>query len=142
MTTRLQGLGDEAFREKYLDYDELTAQVHAWKEAYPDLVRLRSIGKSGEGRELWLLEIGAALAEPRPAVWIDGNMHASELCGSSAALVIASDALAVHRGEDRGLPKTVVEKIKGIHFYILPRFSPDGAEAILKSGRYVRSSPV
>ena len=27
-------------------------------------------------------------------------------------------------------------------FYILPRVSPDGAEAVLKSGRYVRSSPV
>src|SRR5690606_31454287 len=26
-------------------------------------------------------------------------------------------------------------------FYVVPRISPDGAEAVLKSGRYIRSSP-
>jgi hypothetical protein len=36
----------------------------------------------------------------------------------------------------------VREILKEVTFYILPRISPDGAEAVLKSGRYVRSSPV
>ena len=42
--------------------------------------------------------IGRNPDEARPAVWIDGNMHASEVCGSSVALAIAEDIIALHRG--------------------------------------------
>ncbi len=80
----------------------------------------------------------------RPGVWVDGNMHASELCGSSAALAIAEDAIRLHTHpaeELHGLPAHVRERLRGVLFHILPRMSPDGAEAVLKTGRYVRSVP-
>ena len=72
------------FRQKYLDYRELNAQLLAWAEAHPDFVRLTSIGRSAEGRDIPLLVIGHDPDEQRPAVWVDGNMHATELAGSSA----------------------------------------------------------
>src|SRR4051812_26234916 len=74
------------FRQKYLDYRELNEQLLAWAEAHPDFVRLTSIGQSAEGRDIPLLIIGRDPDEARPAVWVDGNMHATELCGSSVAL--------------------------------------------------------
>ena len=132
------------FRTRYLDYDELTAQVRAWASAHPDIVRLESIGKTAEGRELWLLTIGPEPDRVRPGVWVDGNMHAVELCGSSAALAIAEDAIRLHThpGEElHGLPLHVRERLRGVLFYVLPRMSPDGAESVLKTGRYVRSVP-
>ena len=132
------------FRTGYLDYDELTAQVRAWASAHPDIVRLESIGKSTEGRELWLLTIGTEPDRVRPGVWVDGNMHAVELCGSSAALAIAEDAIRLHThpgDELHGLPKHVRERLRNVLFYILPRMSPDGAEGVLKAGRRVRSVP-
>jgi len=133
-----------AFREHYLDYAELTAQLRAWADAHPQLVHLESIGRSPEGRELWVLTIGPEPDRLRPAVWVDGNMHASELCGSSAALAIAEDVIALHTRADaecHGLPAHVRERLREVLFYILPRMSPDGAEAVLKTGRYVRSVP-
>ncbi|HYY62727.1 MAG TPA: M14 family metallopeptidase, partial [Burkholderiales bacterium] len=130
------------FREKYLRYEELTRILHEWARAHPDFVRVTSIGSSAEGRELWLAEIGREPDRRRAAAWIDGNMHAVELCGSSVALAIAEDVIALHRGEDRyQLPEHVRERLKGILFYVLPRMSPDGAEAVLRDGRYVRSNP-
>ena len=130
------------FREKYLRYEELTRILHEWARAHPDFVRVTSIGKSAEGRDLWLLEIGREPDRRRAAAWVDGNMHAVELCGSSVALAIAEDVIALHRGEDRHqLPEHVRERLKGILFYVLPRMSPDGAEAVLRDGRYVRSNP-
>jgi hypothetical protein len=79
-------------------------------------------------------------------VWIDGNLHASELCGSSAALAIAEDVIGLHLGEKRHgaatLPAHMVEAIRDTLFYVVPRISPDGAEAVMKTGKYVRSSPV
>ena len=74
------------FRQKYLDYEALTAQLERWANAFPDFVRKESLGTSLEGREIWLLKIGKDPDRIRPAVWVDGNMHASELCGSSLAL--------------------------------------------------------
>src|SRR6185436_13573949 len=78
----------------------------------------------------------------RPAVWVDGNMHATELCGSSVALAIAEDVIRIHRKEATELPSHMQEALRDALFYVVPRMSPDGAEAVLKHGRYVRSSPI
>ena len=140
----MMGRMGNSFRERYLDYEELTAHVRSWADAHPDIVRLESIGKTGSGRELWLLTIGPDPDNVRPGVWVDGNMHAVEVCGSSAALAIAEDAIRLHThpGEAlHGLPAHVMERLRGVLFYILPRMSPDGAEEVLKTGRAVRSVP-
>lgn len=136
-----------SFRTSYLDYDALTAQLHAWAQAYPDVVRLTSIGTSEEGRELWLLTLGANPDVEQPTVWVDGNMHATELAGSSVALEIAWRKIQLHvSGDDAGagphrLPAHLREAIKRTRFFVLPRMCPDGAETALKTGRYVRSNP-
>jgi hypothetical protein len=129
------------FRDRYLSYDELTSQLRAWAEAFPQLVSLRSLGQSPEGRELWLLVIGPEPERARPAVWVDGNMHAVELAGSSVALAIAEEAIALHLDGAPRLPSAVLRAAKDALFYVMPRMSPDGAESILTSGRYVRSVP-
>src|SRR5438105_2865676 len=130
------------FREKYLRYEELSRVLQDWAHAHPEFVRVKRIGKSAEGRDLWILEIGREPGRRRAAAWVDGHMHAVELCGSIVTLAIAEDVIALHRGEDRhDLPTHVRERLKGILFYVLPRMSPDGAEAVLRDGRYVRSNP-
>lgn len=132
------------FRRRFLRYAELTEQVHRWADAFPDIVRVSSIGRSGAGRELWLVTIGREPDRVRPAVWIDGNMHASELCGSSVALAIAEDAIRLHAEPDgavHGLAPHVADTLRDVLFYVLPRMSPDGAEEVLSTGRYVRSTP-
>src|SRR5438034_9408441 len=101
------------FRNSYQINEELSHNVQGWASAQPDLVRVASIGKSPEGRDLWLLEIGADPDRLRAAAWVDGNMHASEVCGSSVALAIAEDVIALHRGKDRlDLPAHVKEHLK------------------------------
>lgn len=134
------------FRKKYLDYAELTGQLALWAKRHEPIARLSVLGLSAQGREIPLLTIGRHAQQMRPAVWIDGNMHASELCGSSVAMAIAEDLLAIHQGADRAggapLPPHMAQAIRDTLFYVVPRISPDGAEAVLKSGRYLRSSPV
>ncbi len=104
------------FRTKYLDYAELMQQVREWSSKHPELVRLESLGKTAEGRDIPVVVIGRDPDEIRPAVWIDGNMHASELCGSSVALAIAEDIIGIHLGARRhgneSLPAHMAEAIK------------------------------
>ena len=134
------------FRHQYLDYAELMTQLHAWVERHPGVAHLSTIGTSAQGRDIPLLTIGREPDRKRPAVWVDGNIHASEVCGSSVALAIAEDLLALHGGRNEAggkpLPAHLAEVLRETLFYIVPRISPDGAEAVLKTGRYVRSSPV
>lgn len=130
------------FRRTYLDDTRLTSQLQAWADAYPDLCRLTSLAVTPEGRNVWLLTIGRDPERIRPAVWVDGNMHAAELAGSSVALAIAEDALRVHLDPaSLELPAALLDRLRDVLWYVCPRISPDGAETVLTTGRSVRSVP-
>jgi len=134
------------FRDHYLDNQQLAAQLTAWATAHPEFVGLSTLGLSALGQDILLLTIGRNPEMQRPAVWIDGNMHATEVCGTSVALAIAQDVIAIYGGSNtaggKPLPSHMADAIRNTLFYVAPRLSPDGAEAILKTGHYVRSSPV
>ena len=56
---------------------ELTELLHTVATARPELVQLRSIGKSHEGRDIWLVTVTATATGPdtdKPALWVDGNI--------------------------------------------------------------------
>ncbi len=131
------------FRERYLSYADLEAQLRAWADAYPDLVRLTTLGKTTEGRDLWLLTLGKDPDRARPSVLVDANMHATELCGSSVALAIAEDFLRLHPEPDAALHALPAhaQRLREILVHVVPRMSPDGAETILSTARYVPQQP-
>jgi hypothetical protein len=131
------------FRSRFLDFEELTLQLRRWAEAFPEFVSLASIGASEEGRDLWLLTIGRDPTRLRPAAWIDGNIHASELSGSSVCLAIAEDLIRAFAGGPLvDLPAHLTEWLRAdVLFYVLPRMCPDGAERVLARRHFVRSNP-
>lgn len=129
-----------SFRRELIGYDALTTQLQEWAAEYPDFVTLESAGKSGDGRELWVLVVGREPSRARPAAWVDGNMHAPELAGTNVCLAIAEDLIALHSGRSK-LPAPMSETLAEMLVYIMPRMSPDGAEVVLGQGRYVRSVP-
>ncbi len=137
----LEPLSPPSFTQRYLDYDSMTAVLTDWAASHPTLARLTSLAKTPEGRDVWLLTIGTALDEKRPIAWVDANMHASELCGTNVALAIAHAVLRFHATGESNLPAPVAEVLRDIHVCVMPRMSPDGAEAVLTQGRFIRSVP-
>lgn len=130
------------FRSRYLTYAELSEQLAAWAAAMPGVVRLESLTKSEGGRDVWLVTIGPEPDRARPAAWLDGNIHASELCGSSVCLAVIEDLLRAHAGAPLvDLPEHVRALIVGdVLVHVMPRMCPDGAERVLERHHFVRSN--
>ena len=124
--------------DTYYDYAPLPAAPQPRAADHPGLARLESIGKSHEGRELWLMTITNQATGPdaeKPAFWLDGNIHSVEVASSMACLYSIRELLTKH-GED----SQVTRLVDLMAFYILPRINPDGVElALARPPRYVRS---
>lgn len=123
---------------KYHRYDELVQHMQDLVAEYPGLARLYSIGKSHEGRDLWLVEVtNHATGDhgEKPGFYIDGNLHAGEVTGATCALYTIWYLLTQYGQNDE-----VTRLLDTTSFYILPRVSPDGAELYLTSPYFLRSS--
>ena len=100
---------------------------------------MRSIGRSHEGREIWLAVLtrratGADTA--KPAFWVDGNIHAAELTACTAALYYLH-----HLCAGDGVDERVTHLLDTRVVYLCPRLNPDGAElALADTPRFIRSS--
>ncbi|TRL41214.1 M14 family metallopeptidase [Rhizobium straminoryzae] len=126
-------LPDIAF-DRYYTYDEMTERLKALAAAYPELATLSSIGKSLQGRDVWLMEIGNPKTGPaleKPGYYIDAQIHAEEHATSATALYAIWHLLTQY-----GRDEEVTRLVDSQAFYILPRINPDGAELSLQPPYY------
>ena len=125
--------------DQFLRHDALTTLLQAYAAARPHLVQLRSIGRSFEGRDIWLLAVTHTATgddTDKPAFWVDGNIHAAELTASTACLYYLHQLLSRY-GEDREVTQLLDTRC----IYLCPRLNPDGAElALADRPRHIRSS--
>jgi murein tripeptide amidase MpaA len=120
-------------------HEALTALLADYADAAPELVSVASIGKSHEGRDIWLATLtntATGAAEDKPAFWIDGNIHAAELTACTACLYYLHQLL-----KGFGSDRAITELLNTRTVYICPRLNPDGAElALADVPRHIRSS--
>ena len=119
-----------AYEFRYHPYAESTALLRQWAERYPRLARVYSLGRSATGqRDLWCIEIAnqsTGEAAGKPAVYFDGNQHASEVMGGEVTLHLAHYLLSRY-GTDPDVTRLVDTRV----VYIVQRADPDGAEAFM-----------
>lgn len=125
--------------DTFYRYDDLTCLLKAYADEYPQLVQVESIGTSHEGRDIWLATVTNAetgLAKEKPAMWVDGNIHATELSPSTACLYVINKLVTSY-----GVDANITYALDTRAFYICPRVNPDGAEwAMADRPKYIRSS--
>ncbi|HEX2905448.1 MAG TPA: M14 family metallopeptidase [Phototrophicaceae bacterium] len=124
--------------DRFYRYDDLTHLLHAFAAEFPQLVQIESLGKSYEGRDLWVLTVTNTATGPaseKPAFWVDGNIHASELAASAACLYFLNK-LTREYGQNAELTRCLDTRA----FYVCPRLNPDGAEwALADKPKIIRS---
>ncbi len=115
--------------DRYYDHAGIGDIGERLQQAYPDRCRLGSIGKSHEGREIWLLTVtnfGTGDADRKPGMYIDGNIHANEVQGSEISLYTAW-----YLCEMADRVPWVDSLLDARVFYIVPTINPDGREDFL-----------
>lgn len=120
----------EASWNHYYTYEGITELTKLMTEAYPNLIRRQSIGKSVQGRDIWLLTITnfkKGEADQKPAMYIDGNIHSNEIQGTEVALYTA------------WYLSEMFDEVEFIHtlldnktFYIVPTINPDARQDFMK----------
>lgn len=125
--------------DKFYRYDELTDILRGLASRHPGLCRLESIGTSHEGRDIWLMTLTNFESGPdgeKPALWLDANIHATEVTGCTAALHLIHKLLTNYSTDS-----DVTRALDTRAFYVVPRLNPDGPElALADRPRYIRSS--
>lgn len=128
----------KVYWNKYSDHAEIYRICSELAKAYPDLVKLESIGKSVEGRDIWLMSITdfkTGVPDRKPGFYIDGNIHANELQGTEVALYTAW-----YLAENFQTVDFIKELLKDKIFYIAPTISPDSREYFIKHPNNPNSS--
>jgi hypothetical protein len=124
--------------DRYYDSAELGRALRLLQERYPSLCALRSMGKSLEGRPLWVLSIRNPTTGPeseKAAIYVDGNTHGNEIQGAEVCLFLAHHLLTRYASSE-SVRRLVDERV----FYIAPTVNPDGRESFLKTPHTAHSS--
>lgn len=99
-------------------------------DAHPDLVKRISIGKSFEGRDLWMLQVTnykKGNADRKPAFYVDGNIHSNEIQGAEICIYTAW-----YLTENFGDVEYITEMLNDRIFYIVPTINPDARNNYMK----------
>ena len=70
--------------DRFYTYAELTETLEAWAAEFPSLFAFEAIGKSYEGRDIWLCTVTnteTGPADEKPAVFVHAQIHAMEFTG-------------------------------------------------------------
>ncbi len=113
---------------RYNDSQALEEIYRKMVAAHPDLVSLQSIGKSYQGRDIWVLTVtdkkNGGDSNRKPAIYIDGGIHANEIQTSEFALYTAWYLTEMHAAGNAFVKELLVDKT----FYIAPTISPDSRD--------------
>jgi carboxypeptidase D len=108
------------------NYTALEKFLEKLHDNYPSITRLYSIGKSVEGRELYVLEMTSESKEheiEKPQMRYVANMHGNEVVGREILLLFCK-----YLCENYGTDPRVTRILNGVQLHVLPSLNPDGYE--------------
>jgi hypothetical protein len=112
---------------RYYDVPEVDAILQRLVDAYPELLKLESLGKSVEGRDIWLVTLNndaTGTHDTKPAMYIDGSVHANEIQATETTLYSLWYLVSAY-----GQVEPLTELVDRAAFYFVPTVNPDGRAA-------------
>ena len=125
---------------QYYDWKEVEDALRKLEKAFPKFLKLRSIGKSFQGREMWYMTINnpdTGNEMDKCAMYMDANIHGNEVQGGEIGIYTVWYLMENYNHNDY-IKKLVDERV----FYIFPSVNPDGRDRWLHEGGSARSGQV
>jgi len=115
--------GVDAIPPVYHTYETLTADLQTIAQDHPDLVRLVSIGKSVQNRDLWMVKISRDpdVEEDEPEFLYVAAMHGDEVVGKEMTFHLID-----HLTDGYGTDPRATRLVDETEIWILPSMNPDG----------------
>lgn len=110
---------------------EVRDDLRALAAAHPSIVRVSSIGRSYEGRKLWLVKISdnVGVDESEPEAYIQGGLHAKEHAGTEQSMALVSWLVTGYGRDAR-----ITDIVDSTEIWIVPMVNPDGAMYDISGG--------
>ncbi|XP_058176585.1 carboxypeptidase M-like [Anopheles ziemanni] len=111
----------------YHNQEEMTRYLRETVARYPNLTALYSIGKSAQGRDLWVLVVSASPYEHmlgKPDVKYIGNIHGNEAVGRELLLHLIQYLVSSYSSDPY-----IKWLLDNTRIHILPSLNPDGYAA-------------
>ena len=111
--------------EDYHNYQALTDELRRLSEQFPEIARMTSIGKSHQGRDLWMMSISDNVdqSEREPELLYIANMHGDEVVGRELSIYHIRRLLNDYGKNDR-----VTNLVNNSKMFIIASMNPDGFE--------------
>ena len=111
--------------DNFPNFKEVEADLVRIAAINPSITKLFSIGKSVEGRDMWVLKISDNVLydEIEPEVKYISSMHGDEIVGRELTRLFAEDLI-----KNYGKDPQITDFINNTEIYILPSMNPDGSE--------------
>lgn len=109
-----------------------------YERLYPTLAEVNTIGNSLRGHPLNVITITNETAGPafeKPALYVDGGIHARELTASAVATHLIAHLLTQYGRDER-----VTALLDTRAVYVRPKFNPDGSDLALLGDHRLRST--
>jgi carboxypeptidase T len=112
----------------YHTYQEMTDELHALQVNHSAVMSLTSLGKTYEGRDLWMVKLSDNVEqeENEPGVLFMGAHHGNEKPGYEVCLFFIK--YMVEHYDNSSTPE-VSEAFNTTQIYLIPMVNPDGVEA-------------
>ena len=109
----------------YPSFEEIEIKLKQLVAKYPKLAKLISIGKSVEGRDLWVVKISDNVEkdETEPEFKYISSMHGNEITGRELTQFLIEDLL-----QNYGSNPLITDLINNTEIFIMPSMNPDGSK--------------
>ena len=110
----------------YPSPSQIEKKLKELAKKYPKILKLTSLGKSHQGRDLWAMKLSDHVEkdEMEPEVKYIANMHGDEIVGRELMVYLIEDlASSYQRGDG-----DIRELLDHTEVFIMPSMNPDGAK--------------
>lgn len=115
---------------KHHNYEAMTKVLKQYAESCKNISRLYTVGKSVQGRELWVFEISDHPGKhelTEPEFKYVGNMHGNEVVGRELLLHLIGLLC-----DNYGTSPLITKLVDTTRIHIMPSMNPDGYETSIE----------